>query len=446
MKTLQVLLFILLSCGMVIPSHAQYNPDEIEANEKSQLIDSITSILDVSYVFPEVALKMNKLLRNNLASGAYNKIKDPQKFAEVLTKEVQSVSNDLHLRIQFDPESIARRRNAALSSEDSIAFAKSRLQRNKARNYGFQEVRILDGNIGYLNLIGFSNVDEEAGATAQSAMNFLGNADALIIDLRQNGGGSPSMIQLITSYLYGPEPVHLNNFYNRPRDEHTQTWTLPYVPGKRRPDIDVYVLTSQSTFSAAEEFSYNLRNLERANLIGETTGGGAHPGGTQIVTNRFTIWVPEGRAINPITKTNWEGVGVEPHMKVSANEALEVAQITALETILKRNKDKGEDTFGIEWALEGLKAAKNQVAIEEAKLKSYAGNYGPRKLTFKNGKLHYQREGDNEYVLIPMTEKRFLIEEIPYFRIEMLQEDGKVVAIQGNYSNGRSDKSLRNGQ
>lgn len=315
-----------------------------------------------------------------------------------------------------------------------------------AGNYGFRQVRILDGNVGYLNLTGFANVDERAGATAQAAMNFLGNADALIIDLRQNGGGSPSMIQLITSYLYGSERVHLNNFYNRPRDEHTQTWTLPYVPGKRRPDIDVYVLTSQSTFSAAEEFSYNLRNLERATLIGETTGGGAHPGGTQIATNRFTIWVPDGRAINPITKTNWEGVGVEPHMKVSANEALEVAQITALESILKRNKGQGEDTFRIEWALEGLKAAKAKVDIEEAKLQSYAGNYGPRKLTFKNGKLYYQREGASEYLLIPMSEKKFRIEEIPYFRIEMLQENGKVVAIQGTYSNGSSDKSSRNGQ
>ena len=294
-------------------------------------------------------------------------------------------------------------------------------------------------------MTGFSNVDEGAGATAQAAMNFLGNADALIIDLRQNGGGSPSMIQLITSYLYGPERVHLNNFYNRPRDEYTQTWTLPYVPGKRRPDIDVYVLTSQSTFSAAEEFSYNLRNLERATLIGETTGGGAHPGGTQIATSRFTIWVPDGRAINPITNTNWEGVGVEPHIKVPAQEALETAQITALETIFKRKMDQGEDTFGIEWALEGLKAAKNKVIIEEAKLKSYAGTYGPRKLTFKNGKLYYQREGANEYVLIPMTEKKFRIEEIPYFRIELIEENGKINAIKGNYSSGRTDKSYKDG-
>ncbi|MGI9553076.1 MAG: S41 family peptidase [Aurantibacter sp.] len=440
MKSLKLVLIMFL-CGMVTPSRAQTNPNEIDAKEKKEVVDSVTSILKANYVFPDVAVKMNDFLLKQLGYKAYDKINDPQKFAEVLTADVQSISKDLHLRIQFDPESIARRRNAAQSSADSIAFADRRLQSNKAANYGFREVSILDGNIGYLNLTNFFNVDVGAGAATESAMNFLSNADALIIDLRQNGGGNPSMIQLITSYLYGPHSVHLNNFFDRPSGEITQTWTLPYVPGVRRPDIDVYVLTSRSTFSAAEEFSYNLRNLERATLIGEVTGGGAHPGGTQIATDRYTIWVPTGRAINPITNTNWEGVGVEPHIKVAASEALDVAKITALETILKRRKS--QNTFHLEWALEGLKAEKNPVNLDENILKSYAGGYGPRKLSFKNGTLFYQREGSNEYKLIPMSESKFRIEEIPYFRIEMLKEAGKVVAIRGLYNNGRTDKSLR---
>jgi len=440
MKRLQLVLIMLL-CGMPITSRAQTDPDKIAAVEKKQVIDSVTSILESNYVFPEVAAKMNSLLRNKLENKEYQKIKDPQEFAQVLTKDVQSISNDLHLRIGFDPEGISRRRNASQSAKDSIAFAERQLQSNRANNYGFKEVKILDGNIGYLNLTGFFNVDEEAGATAHAAMNLLANADALIIDLRQNGGGSPSMIQLITSYLYGPNRVHLNNFYHRPGDSRTQTWTLPYVPGKRRPDIDVYVLTSQRTFSAAEEFSYNLRNLERATLVGEVTGGGAHPGGTQIATDRFTIWVPTGRAINPITDTNWEGVGVEPHVKVAANEALDVAKITALETILKRRAD--QDNFHIEWALEGIKAMKETIHLDEDTLKSYAGNFGPRKIHIKDGSLYYQRDEGPEYLLIPMSKDKFLIEEIPYFRIQLLKETGKVVALQGLYNNGRSDKNLK---
>ncbi|NAS11123.1 S41 family peptidase [Poritiphilus flavus] len=443
MKMLRLLLIVLL-CGAVLPSRAQYDPERISKQEHQEVIDSITAILEANYVFPEVALKMNDHLRKRLSDNAYRKVNDPYKFAEMLTEDIRSISKDLHLRVRFDPENIARRRNASISAADSIALAERRLRNAKAANYGFREVRILDGNIGYLNLTGFFNVDEGAGATARAAMNLLSNADALIIDLRQNGGGSPSMIQLITSYLYGPDRVHLNNFYNRHSDEITQTWTLPFVPGTRRPDIDVYVLTSSGTFSAAEEFSYNLRNLERATLIGEVTGGGAHPGGTQIATSRFTIWVPDGRAINPITNTNWEGVGVEPHIKVPANEALDVAKITALETILKRNE--GQDSYHLEWALEGYRSAKEKVSLEAGTMQSYAGSYGPRKIHFKNGALYYQREGNNEYKLIPMSKSKFRIDEIPYFRIQMLEEGGEIVAIEGLYSDGRTDKSLRTGK
>nr|WP_298793974.1 S41 family peptidase [uncultured Allomuricauda sp.] len=432
---------ILLAVGIFCQSLTQNSTDKLSGKEQKEVIDSVTTILEANYIFPEVASKMNDLLHDNYKKGSYKKIDDPIQFAQVLTEDLQSVSKDLHLRVRFDPDGISQMRNAAVSTEDSIAFAKSRLMARRAGNYGFREVRILDGNIGYLNLTGFSNVDEEAGAAAQAAMNFLSNADALIIDLRQNGGGSPSMIQLITSYLYDEHPVHLNNFYSRPDDSHSQTWTLPYVPGKRRPDMDVYVLTSGNTFSAAEEFSYNLRNLERATLIGETTGGGAHPGGTQIATERFTVWVPTGRAINPITNTNWEGVGVKPHMEVSANEALQVAKVTALETLIARSGT--ENNFHLQWALDGYKAEEGPITIDAATLKSYAGSYGPRKLRFENGKLYYQREGNPEHELIPMSSNMFMIEAVPYFRIRMLEENSKIVGLRGLYSNGRTDENMR---
>ena len=190
---------------------------------------------------------------------------------------------------------------------------------------------------------GFSDV-EYGGETAVAAMNFLSNADAIIIDLRNNGGGSPAMIQLISSYLFDSNPVHLNNFYWRPTDSNSQTWTLPHVSGTRSPDTPLYILTSSGTFSAAEEFSYNLKNLERATLIGETTGGGAHPGGSLIATERFMVWVPTGRAINPITNTNWEGSGVIPHIKTSAREALDKAYTIALEQLISQ-KPRRKITF-----------------------------------------------------------------------------------------------------
>jgi retinol-binding protein 3 len=202
-------------------------------------------------------------------------------------------------------------------------------------NYGFRKLERLEGNVGYLELEGF--FPTELGAeTAVAAMNFLANTDALIIDLRHNHGGGPAMVALICSYLFDPEPVHLNDLYFRPEDSTHQWWTLAYVPGKRYTGKDVYVLTSKETVSAAEEFTYNLKTRKRATIVGETTAGGANPGGPRRINDNFAIWVPSGRAINPVTKTNWEGTGVAPDVAVSSARALQTAHLAALKTIAEK--------------------------------------------------------------------------------------------------------------
>jgi C-terminal processing protease CtpA/Prc len=362
-------------------------------------------------------------------------------FAHKLTEDLLSISHDKHIRVRFDPEGITRQ-NQAVSDEDKQKLLQQDIERYKKNNFGFKEIKILDGNIGYLNLTGFADASF-AGETAVAAMNYLSNADAIIFDLRENGGGSPSMIQLITSYLYDSEPVHLNNFYWRPKDLNTQTWTLPHVPGKRSPDTPVYVLTSHSTFSAAEEFSYNLKNLKRATLIGETTGGGAHPGGPVIATDRFIVGVPSGRAINPITNTNWEGVGVVPHVQVQAKEALATAHIKALEALKEKSKDDGSK-YRYNWVLETLKFEDNDTQIDKSTLELFVGNYGPRVITLEGNNLHYQRGEGTKYKLIPMSDNRFLIKELSYFRIQFESKDDKVTAIFGLYDNGNTDKNLKN--
>jgi hypothetical protein len=419
---------------------AQEAPAPLTSEEKKEVIDSVSAIVERLYVFPEVGEAIAKHLRKKQKKGEYASLSDPFEFAQMLTEDVRSVNNDLHLRVRFDPQTIADWRSAE-TPEDSLTLVQRWRRMGQLSNYGFEEVKILEGNIGYLKLNEFYNVDEESGATAVAAMNFLSNADALIIDLRTNGGGSPAMIQLISSYLFDPQPVHLNTFYYRPQDEYTQTWTLPHVEGKRRPDIEVYVLTSKRTFSAAEEFSYNLRNLERATLVGEVTGGGAHPGGTQIAADRFTVWVATGRAINPITQTNWEGSGVKPHIEVSAEEALLTARIHATEKLI--TKSEGQEKFQYEWALAGLKAEQNPAAPDQNLLQSYAGTYGPRVLTYEDGHLYYQREGREKYQLIPMSDDLFMMKEVPYFRLEVKVKDAKAVGLTGLYNNGRTDHNKR---
>ena len=433
-KTALSLVLILFSSYLL---QAQTEPKPIGETEKKEVIDSIQKLLKDNYVFPEVAEKMNALLSKKLQEGQYKNINAPFEFAQQLTSDLQSISNDKHLRVGFNPEMIADMR----AHEGQEGDPEEWIENMRQQNFGFKEVKLLEGNIGYLDLRGFHDA-AHGGETAVAAMNFLANAKALIIDLRNNGGGSPSMIQLITSYLYGPEPVHLNNFYWRPSNENTQTWTLPHVPGKRRPDMEVYVLTSNRTFSAAEEFSYNLKNLERATLIGETTGGGAHPGGTRIATDRFTVWVPMGRAINPVTNTNWEGTGVSPHIEVLADEALTVAHIKALEKLMEKAESPLEKER-LQWYVLPLQVQSKPVELTDEILRSYAGKYGPRTLTFADNKLYYQRDDSPKRALIALAEDLFMLEDVPYFRLKIMREEGKVVGLEGLYENGHRDRNMK---
>ncbi len=436
-KSLFFLLLIAIGCA---PAFGQKKLEPLTAQEKKEVVKSIGDLLNEHYIYEETAKKMADAISTKLKNGGYDKITDPMEFAQLLGADLIAVSHDNHIRARVDPEWI-RKTKETVSEADSLAFVKEQVGYAQMDNFGFQEVKILDGNVGYLNLTGFYDT-EYGGETAAAAMTFLSNASALIVDLRQNNGGSPAMIQLISSYLFGPEPVHLNNFYTRSSKEPKQTWTLPHITGKRSPDIPVYVLTSNRTFSAAEEFSYNLKNMERATLIGETTGGGAHPGGTMAATERFTIWVPTGRAENPISKTNWEGTGVKPHIEIPATEALEEAHMKAIEAVMKEHKE-GPMAEKLAWSLTGMKAKANPITVSETVLKSYEGKYGQRTLTLENGKLYYQREGRNKYELKAMTQDLFMMDEVPYFRLRVLKEKGSVVALEGLYNNGRTDKSMK---
>jgi C-terminal processing protease CtpA/Prc len=255
------------------------------------------------------------------------------------------VSRDKHLRVRYSHRPLPER--AARTGPTAEEREQHRNYLNRI-NYGFERIERLPGNIGYMDFRGFT--DPELGAeTVAAAFNFLANTDGLIIDLRQNGGGTPGMVALISSYLFGPEPVHLNDLYWREGDRTDQFWTLKEVPGRRYAGKDVYVLTSNRTFSGAEEFSYNLKNLKRATIVGEATGGGAHPGGVNRLHAHFSAFIPTGRAINPITKSNWEGTGVEPDVKVPAAQALKVAHLAAL----KKAAEKATDPE-LKGALQGL--------------------------------------------------------------------------------------------
>jgi hypothetical protein len=418
---------------------APANAEGLNKLARKNTIESISNLLADNYVYPKVAEKMNIHIQNQLKKGQYAKFNNANAFADKLTDDLRSISKDEHLAIIHNPKRVAVQRELEAQPENN-EFDADFLRQARQENFGFKEVKIIEGNIGYLNLSRFYDASI-GGDTAVAAMNFLANTDALIIDLRKNGGGEPSMIQLITSYLYSSEPVHLNSFYWRPSDTHTQTWTLPHVQGKRRPNIPIYVLTSNGTFSAAEEFSYNLRNLERATLIGETTGGGAHPGGTEVVNDQFLIWLPQGRAINPVTNTNWEGVGVKPHIEVDSKHALSLAHEKALSALAQANP--GEDGFKYRWHIQTLTAKSEPIMLDRNILASYVGVYGPRTISLENGELYYQRKGRDKFKLSAINSTTFSVEGSPGFRIQVVVKNGESIALRGLSDSGSSSENRK---
>lgn len=432
---LVILFFTLMVSAQVSPS-----PDKkIDSGMQLEIIDSVTSVFNRRYVFPEVSKRIEDNLRNNYRNGAYKDITSASEFSLILTDDMQKISNDQHIKIRYFPDEYFE---TELDQEPTEEELQRRLAEDRHNNFGFQKVEWLPGNVGYLKFDQFLH-PKNAGPTAIAALNFLGYCDALIIDLRTNGGGEPSMVLLMLSYFFD-EPKHTNSIYVRAEDRTEQLWTQAYVPGPRMSQVDVFLLTSQQTFSAAEDFSYSLKHLGRAMIVGETTGGGAHPVEYHNYRNlNMQAKVPYGRTINPVTNTNWEGIGVEPDIDVPQEEALDVSYLEALKK-LEQETDNPDRKAQLKWVMEGLQVKLNPVSAPESQLQAYVGQYGPRKIWIDGGNLYYQREDRPKYKLIPMGDHKFMIKELDYFRVQFVLDDtGHASEIIGQYDSGRTDGHKR---
>lgn len=343
LKSFYILSTFILLVLMIVMSNQEIIAQEtlkVDANTKEEVVNKVADFMKDYYVFAKVGEKMGEYIKKKHSNGDYDSYMDVKEFCRKVTADLREICRDRHIFVFYSPEEAREvaARNNLLSEEEIKKINEMYFEMGRRTNFGFKKMEILDGNIGYLDLRLFVNTDI-AGETAVGAMRFLSHSDAIIIDLRNNGGGGDGMPSLLASYFFGSENVQLSGCYFRSTNTIQQSWTLPFVPGKRMSEIDLYILTSSSTFSAAEDFCYSLKHLKRATIIGETTKGGAHPVDVMIVKGSILTQISIGNSVNPITNSNWEEVGVKPDVEVPAEKALETAHLLALKNLLEKTAD-----------------------------------------------------------------------------------------------------------
>ncbi|MCF0063771.1 S41 family peptidase [Dyadobacter chenwenxiniae] len=341
MKTDKTPLILILSLIMCLPLSAQQKPSEpnqvLTDQIKGDLISQLAGALRTKYVFEGKADTIANVIVSKFESGAYNNILQGTELASAVTADLLLLSGDKHLRLRYSEKVIPETADndpMKIPTDQKLAYATEL----KNSNYGIGKIEVLAGNVGLISF-NFFCAPEFSGDTYASAMNYLAHTDALIIDLRKcRGSASIDATPFLSSYLF-ETPVHLYDLWWRQDSRTMQVWTYAHVPGTKYVKKPVYVLTSFATFSGAEQLAYDLQALKRAKIVGAATSGGANPGGDIRLTDHFSAFMPIGRPINPLTKTNWEGKGVMPDVAVAPARALSTAHGIVLSELEKQTTD-----------------------------------------------------------------------------------------------------------
>jgi len=439
-----LLALVLLFSSSDAQTHRPDALPAIDASVRAAVVDSLAGAIASIYVLEEPADRIVEGLREHLADGDYDGISDPSEFARKLEEDAQAIHHDGHFRVMAMPPLDST--VAAADQVEDPADRERGLRRDRALNYAFRRAEILPGGVGYLRFDRFCH-GREAFEAATAAMNFISNSSAVILDLRRNTGGSAAMIRFLAGYFF-ERNVHLVNWDIRAMDKTVQSYSADYVPGQRMLDQPVYILTSSRTFSAAEEFAFDLRSLERATIVGETTRGGGNTVAMSVFDFdgfRIGVRLPFGRAYNPENNEGWEGVGITPHIEVPAEEALDVAYVDALNRLIEVEEDE-QYRRSLEWPLTDLEDAADPTQPSEDALRVYVGDYGSGRVYLEGGSLLYQRGDRPASVLELMGEDLFRAADVEYLRVGFERdESGRIVRLISYFDDGSENVSERVG-
>ena len=430
---------ILLSLILIISIPFQLYSQTITNEEKDETIESIIRNIETVYPFQNISDKTIIKLKKQVAKGAYNKYRNPKEFATGITNDLEQFSNDKHLDLLYNPQMVQ-----ALSEEsdsDGFAYTVEEAKIEMWNNYGFKELSILDGNIGFLNLTVFF-ATEYAGNIADNAMAFFANCNALIIDLRQNGGGWGDMVDYLLGYFINNKEPLLISIAQSTLDSTYYSSVIPnHVPNKKLNNIPIYILTSPTTASAAEAFVSWMKYLnDNVIIVGKTTSGAENPVSHIALNKDFVLQIPSWKKVYFKNTVSWERKGINPD--IESTDAKKTAHILALEKLSENTSDELTNDK-IQWALNGLRA--NYDNPESENFKKYEGRYDNIKIKFDDGMLYCQYKERPFNKLIPISDTYFLVDGIDYYRIKFNVADRKIILHQ-IFSFGTEREIERNNQ
>jgi hypothetical protein len=423
-------------------------PPTIDAQMRLKLIENMIRELKNKYVVPEKTKTIESELRKKLRSGAYDQITSPRELASVLTNDLRTASKDLHLFVTYDPElertvlALPHTPNVELQEPPPNAVQLAEFRRS---NYGFRKLEIMRGNVGYLELRGFVDLNHSK-ETATAAMNFLGNSDAVIIDLRKNPGGFINLEIFLASYFYGVDPIEWLSRYHREGDVTARDWTLREVPGKRLSHTDLYILTSRETGSAAEGFSFLLQQRKRAKIVGEKTSGAGYGNKETPIGDGFVFFISVFRQFDPRTGRGWQNEGVVPDLSVPADQALRAAHAEAVKNLAVKTTDERRKQQLV-WLAPLLELEANGAKqVSASLLQSYAGKYNGGKIviSIEEGQLYFLGASGVKRKLHALADDYFLIEDasVPpesQARVRFVRNpDGMITELQLMIADGRA--------
>lgn len=439
-------LFLFLILMLALSVEAQKENAKMNSKEISLLLDSLSAALKRWYIYPDKAELISKSIKDKSKTGAYGKLQTRSELAEMIRADMEKAHLDRHMGIMYNPE-FEKMLLTVLPDSLQKKENEMELAEEQSHNFYFVKTEFLPGNIGYVRWDGFSEFTKEAQPVYDAAFRFVSNARALIIDMRYNGGGSPDMVNTLLNYFFDKR-LPMNHIISHTRDT-MKNYTDPKATSFKL-TMPVYILTGKRTFSGAEDFTYAMKVAKRAIIVGDTTGGGAHPTGSTPLGQGFVLRIPNARSYHEITGTNWEGTGVYPDVAVAGTDAFDKTKQLIFQDFLSKtkNEDEKRQMQGLVVAMENklILAKKGRMPFSSEQLQKFCGEYKPIPglgasptnlfILLKGNELYRNIPFPPDWKLIPISSTRFIYEndEADRYMEFSISQEGKVTGLSIYYT------------